>query len=110
MHGPVPRELQLELPAADAPNAIKSALAQKLRDGKIVCVDGFALSTPKTRDLEGLLSGKLGVTRKACCSRSTRNRSRLGTPKPRLKVRARAVAGSPIEICSASSGSSRASG
>jgi hypothetical protein len=46
-------------------NAIKSALAQKLRDGKIVCLDGFDLGSPKTKELEGALAGKLGVTAKA---------------------------------------------
>ncbi len=64
-HGPVPRDHSWNFPGAMRRNAIKSALAQKLREGKIVCVDGFALKTPKTKDLEGLLSGKLGVTRKA---------------------------------------------
>src|SRR5436189_2202932 len=65
VHGPVPRDYSWNFPAAMRRNAIKSALAQKLRDGQIVCVDGFALATPKTKDLEGALAGKLGVTKKA---------------------------------------------
>ena len=70
VHGPVPRDYSWNFPAAMRRNAIKSALAQKLRDGQIVCVDGFALATPKTKDLEGALSGKLGVTKRRCSFRS----------------------------------------
>jgi large subunit ribosomal protein L4 len=76
IHGPVPRDYSWNFPAAMRRNAIKSALAQKLRDGQLVCVDGFALPTPKTKDLEGALSDKLGVTRKVLAARNN----------PRLKV------------------------
>ena len=69
-------------------NAIKSALAQKLRDGQIVCVDNFALKTDKTKDLEGALSEKLGVTKKALLlplDAEAQPRPRRGN-NPRLKV------------------------
>ena len=65
IQGPVPRDYAWSFPAAMRRNAIKSALAQKLRDGKLVCVDGFDLKTPKTRDLDGALTGRLGITAKA---------------------------------------------
>jgi large subunit ribosomal protein L4 len=65
IQGPTPRDYGWSFPAAMRRNAIKSALAQKLRDGQIVCVDGFELKTPKTKDLEGALFDNLGVTRKA---------------------------------------------
>lgn len=65
IQGPVPRDYSWGFPAAMRRNAIKSALAQKLRDGKIVCLDGFDLGSPKTKELEGALAGKLGVTAKA---------------------------------------------
>jgi large subunit ribosomal protein L4 len=64
VHGPQPRDYAWGFPAAMRRNALKSALAQKLRDGQVVCVEGFALKTPKTKELEGALSEKLGVTRK----------------------------------------------
>jgi large subunit ribosomal protein L4 len=65
VQGPVPRDYAWKMPAAMRRSAIKSALAQKFRDGKIVCVDGFVVKTPKTKDLESALTGKLGVTAKA---------------------------------------------
>lgn len=65
VQGPVPRDYGWKMPAAMRRNAIKSALAQKLRDGKIVCIEAFGLKTPKTAELETALSGKLGVTDKA---------------------------------------------
>ena len=65
IQGPVPRDYSWGFPAAMRRNAIKSALAQKFRDGKIVCVEGFGLASPKTSELDGALSAKLGVTAKA---------------------------------------------
>jgi large subunit ribosomal protein L4 len=88
IHGPVPRDYSWGFPGAMRRNAIKSALAQKLRDGKIVCVDGFALSTPKTKDLESLLSGKLGITRKTLLLPldADQNLDLAARNNPRLKV------------------------
>ena len=88
VHGPVPRDYSWSFPAAMRRNAIKSALAQKLRDGQIVCVDGFTLKTPKTKDLEGALSGKLGVTKKALLVAldAESNLDLAARNNPRLKV------------------------
>jgi large subunit ribosomal protein L4 len=88
VHGPVPRDYSWSFPAAMRRNAIKSALAQKLRDGQIVCVDGFTLKTPKTKDLEGALAGKLGVTRKALLLslEADTNLDLAARNNPRLKV------------------------
>ena len=88
VHGPVPRDYSWSFPAAMRRNAIKSALAQKLRDGQIVCVDGFTLKTPKTKDLEGALAGKLGVTRKALLLSldADTNLDLAARNNPRLKV------------------------
>src|SRR4029077_6537448 len=75
-------------PAAMRRNAIKSALAQKLRDGKIVCVAGFELGTPKTKELDGALSGKLGVTAKTLLLslEAETNLDLAARNNPRLKV------------------------
>jgi large subunit ribosomal protein L4 len=88
VQGPVPRDHSWNFPAAMRLNAIKSALAQKLRDGKIVCVDGFAIATPKTKDLDGALAGKLGVTAKALLLPldAEANLDRAARNNPRLKV------------------------
>lgn len=88
VQGPTPRDYSWNFPAAMRLNAIKSALAQKLRDGKIVCVDGFASATGKTKDLEGALAGKLGVTKKALLLPLDveANLDRAARNNPRLKV------------------------
>jgi large subunit ribosomal protein L4 len=88
IQGPVPRDYSWKLPAAMRRNAIKSALAQKLRDGKLVCVDAFALKTPKTKDLEGALAGPLGVTERALLLplESDANLDLAARNNPRLKV------------------------
>jgi len=88
VQGPTPRDYSWNFPAAMRLNAIKSALAQKLRDGKIVCVDGFAIASGKTKDLEGALSGKLGVTKKALLLplEGEANLDRAARNNPRLKV------------------------
>jgi large subunit ribosomal protein L4 len=88
IQGPTPRDYSWNFPGAMRRNAIKSALAQKLRDGEILCVEGFALTTPKTKDLESALSGKLGVTRKTLLIplESDTNLDRAARNNPRLKV------------------------
>jgi large subunit ribosomal protein L4 len=88
IQGPVPRDYSWNFPAAMRLGAIKSALAQKLRDGKIVCVDGFASATGKTKDLEGALAGKLGITKKTLLLPldAEANLDRAARNNPRLKV------------------------
>jgi large subunit ribosomal protein L4 len=99
VHGPVPRDYTWGFPAAMRLNAIKSALAQKLRDGQIVCVDNFELKTGKTKDLEGALSEKLGVTKKALLLPldAETNLDRAAANNPRLKV-VRALGVSIVDI------------
>jgi large subunit ribosomal protein L4 len=65
VQGPVPRDYRWGFPAAMRRNAIKSALAQKFRDGKLVFIESFGLDSPKTGALESALAGKLGITQKA---------------------------------------------
>ncbi len=88
IQGPVPRDYTWDFPAAMRRNAIKSALAQKLREGQIVCVDDFTAATGKTKDLETALSGKLGVTRKALLLplAADDKLDRAARNNPRLKV------------------------
>ncbi len=88
IQGPTPRDYSWNFPVAMRRNALKSALAQKLRDGEILCIEGFALTSPKTKDLEIALSGKLGVKRKALLIplESDTNLDRAAANNPRLKV------------------------
>jgi large subunit ribosomal protein L4 len=65
VQGPVPRDYSWDFPKAMRLNAIKSALAQKFRDGKLVCVEGFEVASPKTKAFEAALARGLGVEKKA---------------------------------------------
>lgn len=88
IQGPVPRDYSWNFPTAMRRNAIKSALAQKLRDGKIVCVDTLGLESPKTKDLDGALTNRLGVTAKTLLLSlvAETNLDRAARNNPRLKV------------------------
>jgi large subunit ribosomal protein L4 len=88
VQGPVPRDYSWGMPAAMRRNAIKSALAQKLRDGKLVCVEAFGVKSAKTKELDGILADKLGVTAKALLLplETEVNLDRAARNNPRLKV------------------------
>jgi large subunit ribosomal protein L4 len=86
VHGPVPRSYAWKFPKAMRLNALKSLLAQKYRDGRLVCVDRFDLGTPKTRELEAALAKGLGVGAKAVLVslESERNLDLAARNNPRL--------------------------
>jgi large subunit ribosomal protein L4 len=64
VHGPQPRDYSWKFPRKMRLNALRSILAQKLRDGKLVCLDALEVAEPKTKALDGMLSGKLGLAEK----------------------------------------------
>jgi large subunit ribosomal protein L4 len=64
VHGPVPRDYSWKMPKRMRRNAIRSALAQKLRDGELLCIEAFDLKSHKTGELEQALAGGLGLERK----------------------------------------------
>jgi large subunit ribosomal protein L4 len=88
IQGPVPRDYGWGMPAAMRRNAIKSALAQKLRDGKLVCLEEFGVKSGRTKDLDGMLAGKLGIAAKALLLplEAEANLDRAARNNPRLKV------------------------
>ncbi len=61
VHGPQPRDYSWRFPKKMRRNALRSVLAQKLRDGKLVCVEAFQLESHKTKDLEKAVRGGLGI-------------------------------------------------
>jgi large subunit ribosomal protein L4 len=65
VHGPQPRSYEWSFPKRMRRNAIKSALAQKYREGKLVCLDALQLPSPKTGELEKLVATGLKITGKA---------------------------------------------
>jgi len=55
--GPQPRDYSYRLPASARKAALCSALAAKLREGKLILVDRIALEAPKTKLLAQLMAG-----------------------------------------------------
>ena len=64
VHGPQPRDYADHLSRGEKRNALKSALSQKLKEEKIVVLDGLELQSHKTAALRKQLLG-LGVDGKA---------------------------------------------
>jgi large subunit ribosomal protein L4 len=88
VHGPTPRDYSWKLPKKMRRNALRSVLAQKLRDNCIVCIEGFALETHKTKDLEQALATGLGIVDKALlvADDAESNLALAARNNPRLQV------------------------
>ncbi len=88
IQGPTPRDYAWKFPKKMRRNAIKSVLAQKLRDGKLVCVDSLAIDTHRTTDLESAVSNGLGIAGKVLLVPETevRNLDLAARNNARLKV------------------------
>src|SRR5258706_2333966 len=54
--GPQPRDYSYRLPASARKAALRSALAAKVRDGKLLVLDKIALEAPKTKLLAKLVA------------------------------------------------------
>jgi large subunit ribosomal protein L4 len=99
VQGPVPRDYDWNFPKKMRRNALKSALAQKLREGKVVVVDEFDVATNRTKDLEAALAKGLGILGKALLvsEDAHRNLDLAARNNPRLKV-VRALAVSIVDL------------
>lgn len=88
VHGPIPRDYSWGFPKKMRRNALRSALAQSLRDGRIVCVERFDLESHRTRDLEKALCDGLGITGRTLLVpvEEERNLTLAASNNPRLKV------------------------
>src|SRR5262245_30891953 len=53
VHGPTPRSYAYAFPKRKRAGALRVALSQKLREGKLLVVDELALDAPKTKTLLG---------------------------------------------------------
>lgn len=60
VHGPRPRGYSKALTVGEKKNALKSALAEKLREERIIVLEHLGVPTQRTRDLVGVLA-KLGA-------------------------------------------------
>ena len=56
VHGPQPRDWSYRIPKKMRRGAIRSVLSERLREGGIVIVDNFELSTNKTKDFVATLA------------------------------------------------------
>jgi large subunit ribosomal protein L4 len=64
VHGPQPRSYDYQFPKKKLLGALRSALASKFSDGKLMVVDGFELEAAKTNAFRKTL-GKLGIGKTA---------------------------------------------
>jgi large subunit ribosomal protein L4 len=64
VHGPQPRSYDYQFPKKKLLGALRSALASKLSDGKLMVVEGFELDAAKTGAFRKTL-GKLGIGKTA---------------------------------------------
>ncbi len=65
VHGPQPRDYSWRFPKKMRLNALRAALAQKMRDGKLICLDDLEVKSVKTKELEQAVAGGLGVADRA---------------------------------------------
>lgn len=90
VHGPQPRDYSWKFPRKMRLNALKSALAQKLREGKLVCVDKMEFKSHKTAELENAVGHGLGIAGKVLLihedGEGVLNLERAAGNNPRLKV------------------------
>ena len=60
VHGPQPRDWSYKMPKKMRRGALRSALSERLREGNLIVIDEFGLSTPRTKDFIGII-GTLGL-------------------------------------------------
>lgn len=72
--GPKPREYSYRLPKKMVKGALKSALSQKFKEGKVLVVDELKLEQPKTRELIQVIE-RLGLERSVLIVDSLENRN-----------------------------------
>jgi large subunit ribosomal protein L4 len=63
-HGPVPRSYAQGVSVGEKKNALKAALSQRVREQRLVVLEGLDLATHRTRDLKEAV-GRLGIEGKA---------------------------------------------
>ena len=56
VHGPQPRDWSYTMPRKMRQGALRSALSERVREGNVFVVDGWAMEKPKTRDFSTSLS------------------------------------------------------
>ena len=62
--GPVPRDYSYKMNSKEKKNALKSALSQRVKEGKLVLLSDLSVEEPKTKNLAEMVA-KIGVEGKA---------------------------------------------
>src|SRR4030081_2435976 len=75
-HGPQPRDWSYNMPKKMRQGALRSALSERVREGRVVLVDGWALDKPKTKEFLGSLK-QLGLEGKTLIVDSLDNENLL---------------------------------
>lgn len=60
VHGPQPRDWSYNMPKKMRQGALRSALSERVREGKVVLIDAWTIAKPKTKDFIASLQ-KLGL-------------------------------------------------
>jgi large subunit ribosomal protein L4 len=99
VHGPQPRSYAWKFPRKMRLNALRAVLAQKLRDGEIVCMEALEFAEPKTKSLELALATKMGLQKKTLLVPldDERNLELAARNNPRLNV-VRALGVSVVDL------------
>ena len=72
MHGPQPRDWSYSMPQKMRQGALRSALSERVREGRVLLVDGWTLDQPKTKDFVASLK-QLGLEGKTLIVDSLEN-------------------------------------
>jgi len=72
VHGPQPRDWSYNMPKKMRQGALRSALSERVREGNVFVVEGWAMDKPKTKDFSTSL-GKLGLNGKTLIVDSLEN-------------------------------------
>jgi large subunit ribosomal protein L4 len=64
VHGPVPRSYAQRVSAGEKRNALKAVLSQRVREARLVVLEGLEVDTHKTKDLKAAVN-RLGIAGKA---------------------------------------------
>jgi large subunit ribosomal protein L4 len=63
-HGPTPRSYEQKLSVNEKKNALKAALSRRVKEERLLVLDGLDLETHRTKDLKAAVEG-LGISGKA---------------------------------------------
>src|SRR5467141_886195 len=72
VHGPQPRDWSYNMPKKMRKGALRSAISERVREGKVVLIDGWTLDHPKTREFLNMM-GTLKLSGKTLIVDSLKN-------------------------------------